>query len=143
MNNKDIVEKLFKSILSNFSNYKNCYIHEVNKKLNKNDEKNYDHCEDGDILFFESEEDYKQGYMEQFSINAIQKAAPGNEGFLFCYRVDDPGVMYHRDGSGTPPSSDMIEAKGSYDTINECTIALIKFIIEIISDSTIEAVEEE
>lgn len=141
MNNKDIVEKLFKSSLSNFSNYKNYYIHEVNKKLNKNDEKNHDRCEDGDILFFESDEDYKQGYMEQFSINAIQKAAPGNEGFLFCYRVDDPGVRYHRDGSGTPHSSDMIEAKGSYDTINECTIALIKFIIEIISDSMIEVVE--
>ena len=48
--------------------------------------------------------------------------------FGFSYWVEDPGVYMHKDGSGTPPSSELVEYKELYDSLPELLSAVCQFV---------------
>ena len=71
--------------------------------------------------------------METFEIwqnNFITKGPityPNKKPFGFSYLVEDPGVRYHKDGSGTPPDSEMVEHKETFETLQACVAVMCAF----------------
>lgn len=87
---------------------------------------------DGDILFYESHEEYFEECLPSFTVcKLVSPARPEDKNkYIYQYRVDYAGVWMRRDGSGEPPSSDMYDSKEVYKTFNEALIALLLFITE-------------
>lgn len=50
--------------------------------------------------------------------------------FGFSYWIHDEGVRYHKDGSGTPPSDDVVEHKETFASIIQLIHEVAQFIFE-------------
>lgn len=98
----------------------------------------------GDIFVLKANEVHKDDYLYAifFDIKAMLNYSDGydsediviwqiptgdNKGkWGFSYNVHDPGVRYHKDGSGTPPSDELVEHKEIYATIQMCVEGVAK-----------------
>jgi hypothetical protein len=90
--------------------------------------------------FFKIEEDEKQEYPAiniyanerdmKTDCYSFQLAQINEEGeWIYLWESIDAGVRYHPDGSGTPPSSEMIESD-IFQNFGKALVALILFIVE-------------
>ncbi len=52
-------------------------------------------------------------------------------GYQICVITHDPGVMYHRDGSGTPPSSDTEDVGKPHRTLELAMAEVVKLVAEV------------
>jgi hypothetical protein len=69
---------------------------------------------------------YSDGYDSE-DIVIWQIESGDNKGkWGFSFNVHDPGVRYHKDGSGTPPSDELVEHKEIYTTIQMCVEGIAK-----------------
>ena len=73
----------------------------------------------------------KEGYLPDFSVCQLTKPIEPKfkDHWVISRRDDDPGVYMRKDGSGEPPSSEMIEYKTN-SKLGECLIDLGAFIAQ-------------
>ena len=80
-------------------------------------------------------------WVDDIEIDGI-KGETTTAGFVLGYETYDPGVRYHADGSGTPPSTDLAEVKTAR-TANEAARKAFLLAFSLILDGAIECADED
>lgn len=87
-------------------------------------------------------EDYKNGYdSEDLILWPDDNMIPAS-GYSFSYNVHDNGVYRRADGTGEPPSDEMVDLGETFQDLKSCVAALAKFILEMSTATARESIAE-
>lgn len=80
------------------------------------------------------------GHEEEFQRLGQEKQKRTVPGWYMTYAVYDPGVRYHKDGSGTPPSTDVVDCdpptvRHLYKAIEQVCGMIVKNIVSNLAES--------
>lgn len=119
------IENFFRTSLNN----KNIFVSDVRAK----NEGEYEYA-----IFF-SEKNYSNYTLDKSDSEDFVIWKDNNEKFGFSYLVEDPGVYMYSDGSGTPPSCELVEYKETFNSLLDCIKKIVNFYFEnIVNQSVVD-----
>jgi hypothetical protein len=110
------IESFFRLSLNN----KNIFVADANPR----------HEGEYDYAIFLNERNYKDYVSNKMDTEDLIIWQLDGGRFGFSYLVEDPGVYMHKDGSGTPPSWELVEHKETFTNILDCTKKISEFIFQ-------------